>query len=67
MKFFQYLSTKVIVFATSSLLLISCEGSRPKRLYESGKAIYDDYEETGDPTWLIIFIGSSAKWIGGIV
>lgn len=44
-----------LLFATP-LLLMSCEGSRSRRMYETGKAIYEDYEETGDPTWLIGFI-----------
>ena len=38
------------------MLLISCEGSRPRRMYDAGKSVYEDYEETGDPTGLIIFI-----------
>ena len=40
----------------ASMLLMSCEGSRTRRLYDSGKTVYDEYEETGDPTGLIIFI-----------
>lgn len=38
------------------LLLMSCEGSRTRRMYDAGKSAYDDYENTGDPTMLIVFI-----------
>lgn len=38
------------------LLLMSCEGSRTRRMYDAGKSAYEDYEETGNPTGLIIFI-----------
>ena len=38
------------------LLLMSCEGSRSRRMYDAGKSAYDDYENTGDPTMLIVFI-----------
>lgn len=38
------------------LLLLSCEGSRTRRMYDAGKSAYDDYENTGDPTMLIVFI-----------
>lgn len=38
------------------LLLISCEGSRPRRMYDTLKYAHDEYEETGDPTTLIIII-----------
>ena len=38
------------------LLLSSCEGSRTRRMYDAGKSAYDDYENTGDPTMLIVFI-----------
>lgn len=38
------------------MLLLSCEGSRTRRMYDAGKSAYDEYEETGDPTMLIIFI-----------
>lgn len=41
-----------------SLLLMSCEGSRTRRMYDAGKSAYDEYESTGDPTMLIIFIVS---------
>lgn len=41
---------------TASLLMMSCEGSRTRRMYDAGKSAYDDYENTGDPTMLIVFI-----------
>lgn len=45
--------------------LISCEGSRTRRIYNAGKSAYEDYEETGDPTILIIMI-VIAVILGGI-
>ncbi len=41
---------------TVSLLMMSCEGSRTRRMYDAGKSAYDDYENTGDSTMLIVFI-----------
>ena len=38
------------------ILLMSCEGSRTRRMYDAGKSAYDEYENTGDPTMLILFI-----------
>lgn len=38
------------------ILLISCEGSRTRRMIDSGKKVYEYTEETGDYTWLIISI-----------
>ena len=49
-------TTFVASLVTSSILFSACEGSRPRRIYESGKSVYEDYEKTGDPTWLILFI-----------
>lgn len=45
-----------LLILTAPMLLMSCEGSRARRLYDTGKDIYDEYEDTGDPTGLIIFI-----------
>ncbi len=45
-----------LLLLAAPMLLISCEGSRPRRMYDAGKSLYDDYEKTGDPTMLIIFI-----------
>lgn len=45
-----------VLLLAAPLLLMSCEGSRPRRVYDTGKSLYEDYEETGDPTGLIIFI-----------
>lgn len=39
-----------------SVFITSCEGSRTRRMIDTGKGIYDEYEETGDPTGLILFI-----------
>ena len=50
------LTTKISALVIIALCMISCEGSRTRRMYESGKSAYEDYEETGDPTGLIIFI-----------
>ena len=38
------------------MFLMSCEGSRSRRMYDTGKSICEDYEKTGDSTWIIIFI-----------
>ena len=38
------------------LLLMSCEDSRTRRMYDAGKSAYDEYEDTGNPTMLIVFI-----------
>ena len=65
MNFFKKISTKVTVFALGTFLLTACEGSRPRRMYETGKSLYDDYERTGDATGLIIFIVALVL-IGGI-
>lgn len=45
-----------LLILTAPVLLISCEGSRTRRMIDTGKGIYDEYEETGDPTGLILFI-----------
>lgn len=47
---------KISALAIIAISLISCEGSRPRRMYDAGKSAYDEYEETGDPTMLIVFI-----------
>lgn len=47
------------------LLLMSCEGSRTRRMYDAGKSAYDEYEETGDPTMLIIMIVTGVV-LGGL-
>lgn len=47
---------KISALAIIAISLISCEGSRPRRMYDAGKSAYEDYEETGDPTGIIIFI-----------
>lgn len=52
----QKMTTKLIALASIALCMVSCEGSRTRRLYDSGKSAYDDYEKTGDATGLIIFI-----------
>ena len=38
------------------MLLMSCEGSRPRRMIDAYGNAYDEYEKTGDPTMLIIMI-----------
>ena len=38
------------------LILFSCKNSKPVRLYNTGKELYDDAQATGDYTWLILFI-----------
>ncbi len=45
-----------LLLLTAPMLLMSCEGSRTRRMYDAGKSAYDEYEETGDPTMLIVFI-----------
>lgn len=45
-----------LLLLAAPMLLMSCEGSRTRRMYDAGKSAYDDYENTGDPTMLIIFI-----------
>ena len=56
MNYFKKSSTKVSMQALGAFLLTACDGSRPRRMYETGKSLYDDYERTGDATGLIIFI-----------
>lgn len=46
----------LFLLLAASLLLMSCEGSRTRRMYDAGKSAYDEYEDTGDPTMLIVFI-----------
>lgn len=45
-----------LLLLTAPMLFMSCEGSRTRRMYDAGKSAYDEYEETGDPTMLIVFI-----------
>ena len=47
---------KSFLLLAAPLLLMSCEGSRTRRMYDAGKSAYDEYENTGDPTMLIVFI-----------
>lgn len=47
------------------LLLMSCEGTKARRMYDAGKSVYDEYEETGDPTMLIIMIVAGVV-LGGL-
>lgn len=47
---------KITALAIIAMCMISCEGSRPRRMYDAGKSAYEEYEETGDPTMLIVFI-----------
>lgn len=56
MKTFGKITRKLSLLATALFLSTICEGSRPKQIYESGKDVYEDYKQTGDPTWLILFI-----------
>lgn len=46
----------LFLLLAASLLLMSCERSRTRRMYDAGKSAYDEYEDTGDPTMLIVFI-----------
>lgn len=45
-----------LLLVATPLLLMSCEGSRPRRIMDAYGNAYDDYEKTGDPTMLIIMI-----------
>lgn len=38
----------LFLLLAASLLLMSCEGSRTRRMYDAGKSAYDEYEDTGD-------------------
>ena len=51
------MKTKLLfLLLATPLLLMSCEGSRPRRMYDTLEYAYDEYEETGDPTMLIFII-----------
>ena len=43
-------------FFSAPMFLVSCENSKPVRLYNTAKDLYNDAQETGDYTWLIVFI-----------
>lgn len=53
---FNKFTGKITALVIIAMCMISCEGSRPRRMYEAGKTVYKEYEETGDPTMLILFI-----------
>lgn len=44
------------LLAATPLLLMSCQGSRPRRVIDAYGNAYDEYEKTGDPTMLVIMI-----------
>lgn len=54
-----------LLLVAAPLLMISCEGSRPRRMYDAYGKAYEEYENTGDPTMLIIMIVAGVL-IGGI-
>lgn len=47
---------KVSLIVAALFFSIVCEGSRPKQIIDTYRDTYKDYQETGDPTWLIILI-----------
>lgn len=55
-KIIKYVHQLKYFFFSTPLLLASCENSKPVRLYNTAKDLYDDAQETGDYTWLIVFI-----------
>lgn len=52
------------LLAATPLLLMSCHGSRPRRVIDAYGNAYDEYEKTGDPTMLVIMIVVGAVAIG---
>lgn len=53
MNYFKKISTRVAVLTLGTFLLTSCEGSRPRRMYETSKSVF----ESGDPLQIAIFVG----------
>ena len=45
-----------LVLILPSLLMMSCQGSRSRRMIDAYGNAYNEYEETGDPTTLIVMI-----------
>lgn len=50
------MTTKLSTLAAFALCMISCEGSRPRRMLDALGDAKDTYDETGDPTVLICMI-----------
>lgn len=50
------LSNLLVLLSVFPLFFVSCEGSRPRRMYDAVNDAQDYYEKTGDSTWLIFVI-----------
>lgn len=52
------------LLAATPLLLMSCQGSRSRRVIDAYGTAVDEYEKTGDPTMLIIMIVAGIIVVG---
>lgn len=64
MKVFKIITAKFVSLIAIVFVMTACKGSRQRQIIDAYGKAYEEYEKTGDPTFLIVMIIAGIVVIG---